>query len=108
MLVAGLVLLALGLLVLALSTQLAILLVALALLSVGNGLASPATATLISFITPPSARGETLGLTQSLGGLGRVVGPLLAGGLFAANGPSAPFLAAGALAALAAWLALGV
>jgi MFS transporter, DHA1 family, tetracycline resistance protein len=46
----------------------------------------------------PERRGEALGVQQSAGALGRVTGPLVAGGLFQAVGPGAPYLVAAGLA----------
>ncbi len=61
---------------------------------------------LLSFASPPTAQGETLGLAQGVAGLGRVIGPLAAGSIFAIGGPGAPFILGSALVALAALIAL--
>jgi multidrug resistance protein len=105
LLIAGLVLLAAGLALLPVSTQLATLLAALGLLSAGDGAVTPTTSALLSFASPADAQGETLGLAQGAGGLGRIVGPLLAGVLFTV-GIGVPFIAGAGLIALAAVLAL--
>ncbi len=96
---AGLALLAAGLALLPWSRQLATLLVALGVLSVGEGAVTPTSSALLSFASAAEAQGETLGLAQGVGGLGRILGPLLAGILFTL-GTGTPFLAgAGLLAA---------
>ncbi len=61
---------------------------------------------LLSFASPPEARGETLGLAQAAAALARVIGPLAAGSAFAVGGPGAPFLAGSVLVLLAALIAL--
>jgi DHA1 family tetracycline resistance protein-like MFS transporter len=67
---------------------------------VGSGLAGPALNSLVAS-EADADRGAAMGLSQSAGALGRVIGPLMAGPLFEFVGVSAPFLA-GALALLVA------
>lgn len=108
LLVGGLVLLAVGLALLPISSQLATLLVALGILSAGDGAVTPTSSALLSFASAADAQGETLGLAQGAGGLGRIIGPLLAGVLFTL-GIGVPFIAGAGLMALAvvvAWPAL--
>lgn len=104
--IAGLVMLATGLILLTWSTSLALLLIALAMLSAGDGAVATTISTLLSFVSPQDAQGETLGLAQGMGGLGRILGPLAAGLVFEIGGPGAPFLAGGILVALATLLLL--
>jgi multidrug resistance protein len=105
LLIAGLVILAVGLALLPWSTSLALMLVALGILSAGNGAVTPTTSALLSLASPREAQGETLGLAQGIAGLGRVVGPLAAGSIYAIAGPGAPFLAGSALVILAMLIA---
>ena len=105
LLVGGLALLAVGLAILPLSATLAVLLPALGLLSAGNGAVSPTSSALLSFAGPAEAQGETLGLAQGVGGLGRIIGPLVAGSLFAV-GMNIPFWFGAALVLVAALVAL--
>ena len=104
--IGGMVMLAAGLILLTRSVNLALLLIALGILSAGDGAVAPTLSTLLSFASPTEAQGETLGLAQGIAGLGRVVGPLLAGVLFQFGGAGAPFLVGGILAALAAAILL--
>jgi len=60
----------------------------------GFGLNNPALAGLISRAAPPDRQGARLGVSQSMGSLGRMLGPPALGTLFHVAGPSAPFLAA--------------
>lgn len=105
LLIAGLLLLAIGLVTLPWSTTLALLLLALSLVAIGDGAVTPTVSTLLSFAGPAEAQGGTLGLAQGLAGFGRMVGPLVAGSLFALA-VSWPFLLGGALALVGLALAL--
>jgi multidrug resistance protein len=106
LLIAGLIMLAAGLALLPWSTNLALLFISLGILSAGDGAVTPAVSALLSFISPAEAQGETLGFAQGVAGLGRIVGPLAAGSLFAMAGPGSPFLIGSILVALAVVLAL--
>ncbi len=106
LLIAGLVMLAAGLALLAWSTSLALLLVALGIVSMSDGAVTPMVSALLSFASPPTTRGEMLGLAQGVAGLGRVIGPLAAGSILAIGGPGAPFFVGSALVVLAALIAL--
>jgi multidrug resistance protein len=104
-LLAGLVLMAVGLISLAFSTRFALLLVTLGILSVGDGAVTPTVSTLLSFASPVEVQGEMLGLSQGVGGLGRIVGPLIAGSLYTFSS-ALPFVVGGILVILAAVVAL--
>jgi multidrug resistance protein len=106
LLIAGLVMLATGLALLSWSTNLALLLVALGIVSIGDGAVTPMVSALLSFASPPTSQGETLGFAQGVAGLGRVIGPLAAGSIFAIGGPGAPFFFGSALVVLAALIVL--
>ncbi len=96
----GLALLGLGLILLIWATNLALLLIAVGILSVGDGAVTPTSSAVLSLITPVGEQGEILGFSQGLGGLGRAIGPLIAGVLFSLD-PGAPFLVGGVFALLA-------
>jgi DHA1 family tetracycline resistance protein-like MFS transporter len=99
LLLCGLVLLAAGLLVVPFSLDLPILGGAFALLAIGLGLTQPALNSLISRRAGAEEQGQVLGVTQSVGSFSRVIGPPLAGYLFAYVGHSSPFLWGAALVA---------
>ena len=103
----GLVLLGLGLLMLIWSNNLATLLIAVGVLSIGDGAVTPTSSAVLSLLTPKEEQGEILGFAQGLGGLGRVLGPIIAGTLFAFT-PGAPFLVGGIFALLAIAVTLPV
>jgi len=52
------------------------------LMAVGTGITNPSLSSLLSQSADRREQGTTLGIGQSLGGLGRVFGPAMAGGLF--------------------------
>jgi DHA1 family tetracycline resistance protein-like MFS transporter len=64
---------------------------ALTLLSMGSGLAAPALQSLVSQRADVDEQGMIMGVTQSLGSLARILGPLWAGFTFDAFAPSAPY-----------------
>ena len=103
----GLVLLGLGLLLLIWSSTLALMLVAVGILSIGDGAVTPTSSAVLSLISPNDEQGEILGFSQGLGGLGRTIGPLIAGVLFSI-GPGVPFLAGSIFAVLAILVTLPV
>ena len=106
LLIGGLALLSVGLILLPFSSSVGMLLAALGLLSVGEGAVTPTSSALLSLASPDGRQGETLGLAQGIGSLGRIIGPLAAGWLFLTFGASAPFLVGGMLTATALLVAL--
>lgn len=103
----GLVLLGLGLLMLIWSSSLALMLIAVGVLSVGDGAVTPTSSAVLSLISPENEQGEILGFSQGIGGLGRTIGPVIAGALFSL-GSGIPFLAGGLFAVLAILVTLPV
>jgi MFS family permease len=67
-----------------------------AALALGSGLFNPSIAGLVSLASPPDRQGFGLAINQSAAALGRVIGPTVAGALFAIN-HNAPFFVAAAL-----------
>jgi DHA1 family tetracycline resistance protein-like MFS transporter len=74
----------------------------------GMALFGPSSNSLISREAAIDERGGVLGVSQSTQSLARVVGPLIAGPLFATFGSSAPFWAASAAMVIAVVLAFGL
>ncbi len=83
--------LALGFLLLSLTHSLPLHLFANFFIVLGNSLANPTLNALATENIEPSEYGETLGVLQSAGSLGRIIGPALAGELYFAIGKNAPF-----------------
>jgi MFS transporter, DHA1 family, tetracycline resistance protein len=73
----------------------------------GHMASQPATATLISRLTPADRQGAVLGANMSVAALARVSGPVTAGILISAFTTSAPFLAASIILLPAVILAAG-
>ncbi len=87
----GLSSMALGFALIAIASTVPMMGVAMTFLSVGNAFTNPSILGSISLITDPSEQGVTLGTTQSLSALGRVIGPAFGTLLFGALSLSAPF-----------------
>jgi DHA1 family tetracycline resistance protein-like MFS transporter len=72
--------------------------------AVGSALTNPTMTSLISRSATESRQGMTLGVSQGLGALGRVMGPPVGTGLFQVFSPAAPYFFGAALLGVA-WLA---
>jgi len=66
----------------------------------GNSMANPAIQALASEHVAKEEYGETMGILQSSGSLGRIIGPVLGGYLFGAYGINSPFFFAAIVIAL--------
>src|SRR5258706_2392920 len=77
-----------------------VMLPALLLIAVGGNVAIPALIALLTYLVPGDQRGFSIGMMESVQGVGRIAGPIAAGWLFEHVSPNAPFwLAAVASAA---------
>jgi MFS family permease len=108
LLLAGLVLLGAGLVLVPTAHGLGVLGGAFAALAIGLGLVQPALNSLISRRAGGGEQGQVLGVTQSVGSLARILGPPLAGYLFADLGHGSPFVAGAVIVVLAFVLALNL
>jgi DHA1 family tetracycline resistance protein-like MFS transporter len=72
----------------------------------GMSLAMPNISALISRSSPPDRQGAMLGLNMASGSAARILGPLLAGVMFSAVGPNAPYVVGGLLTIPAAIIAV--
>ena len=91
-LVIGLVLGGLGFGMVSLVHQLWSLTIAVTVMGLGIGLVSPSLNGCISLLTHRDEQGETLGATQSLSALGRVIGPIMGGWIYKELGAQIPFV----------------
>lgn len=89
---AGLVLQCAGLGLLGLAASFALAIGGMLLIAIGFAFLNPALSSLASLAGPAAAQGEVLGLQQSAGALGRIVGPGAGGLLYDALGANAPFV----------------
>jgi MFS family permease len=102
LLLTGLVSIAAGLLILPLAHEVPVLLLATAGLALGMGAMQPSLNSLISRRSGVGEQGEIMGVAQSVASLSRVLGPLLAGALFAGLGRAFPFFCGMVLVVVAA------
>lgn len=89
---AGMVLGALGMWLIPFGGSLAMLLVAGVLLGSSYALMAPAWLAMVTELAPPGRMGLAVGASETVQGLGLVLGPLLGGVLYDAIGPKAPFV----------------
>jgi DHA1 family tetracycline resistance protein-like MFS transporter len=99
----ALLLIAAGLLAVPLSPSVPVLSAAVGLLALGLGFNSPSMLATISRLADPRDQGSTLGLSQSLGSLARIVGPMWGGWVFDTFGMRVPFFSASGMM-LVAWI----
>jgi MFS family permease len=79
--------------------------VGFAFVCLGQSICFPNLTALISQSAPPHRQGEMLGLNMSGMALARIGGPVLAGQLFSAVAPGAPFAVAALLILPGLWFA---
>jgi len=106
LLLCGLALTGGGLLAMLLAHRVAVLTLAVSALALGMGLTQPSLNSLISRRAGREEQGEVLGVSQSIGSLSRVLGPVAAGFFFAEFGRNAAFFWGAVLSAAALLLAL--
>ncbi|MNJ92798.1 Tetracycline resistance protein, class B [compost metagenome] len=97
----GLLLFAVGLTGIAVAGNLTLMAITMTLLSLGNGLANPSILGSISLLTKPTEQGATMGTTQSMASLGRILGPAIGGALYGGLALTAPFWVSGLMAFVA-------
>ena len=76
------------------------------LLALGMGFNSPSLLSSISQLADPHDQGSTLGISQSLGSLARVIGPIWGGWVFDQFGIRYPFFTAACLMLVACLLSM--
>ena len=81
----------------ALAPTVPVLMAAMGLLAMGMGFNSPSILSVISRLADPADQGGTLGVSQSLASLARIVGPIWGGFVFDRFGPTVPFYTSAAL-----------
>jgi len=106
LLLCGLALIGAGLLVLPFAHGLALLTLAVTALALGMGLMQPSLSSLISRRAGREEQGEVMGVSQSVGSLSRVLGPVAAGFFFGEFGRDAAFFWGAVLVAVALFVAV--
>lgn len=84
-----------GMLLIAIAPNIWIMGLAMTLVALGNGLSNPSILGAVSLLTSNTEQGSTLGVTQSLSSLGRILGPAVGGFIFHKLFIQSPFVAAG-------------
>jgi len=90
-----------GFVIIGASSSVPMLLGGLALLAVGFGGTLPTLVSLLSRSAPEELQGGALGVGQSVGALGRIVGPFVSGVMWDTFGSSSPYFVAAAIGAVA-------
>jgi len=103
---AAIALLSAGLGAVALVSSVPGLVLTMGVIAVGMGFQSPSMLSVISQLADPADQGGTLGVSQSLGSLARIVGPLWGGYVYDQFGRNVPFFSAGGLMAVACVVAV--
>ncbi|MCB0370505.1 MAG: MFS transporter, partial [Bdellovibrionales bacterium] len=91
-LIFGIISFFMGLGMIAISNSISMMAVCMTLLALGNGLSNPSILGSISLLTDTTEQGGTMGVTQSLSSLGRILGPALGGWLYYRISKESPFL----------------
>lgn len=89
----GMFFLSIGIGMIPFASTVSLLVVATTILATGFGLSSPALSSLISFEAKETERGVIMGVSRSTATLSRIVGPIIAGVLFAQFSPDMPYYA---------------
>jgi multidrug resistance protein len=103
---AAIALLSVGLAFVTLAPTVPALAAACGVIAVGMGFQSPSILSVISQLSDPADQGSTLGVSQSLGSLARILGPLWGGFAFDRFGHAAPFVSAALVMSIACVLSL--
>lgn len=94
----GLIAMAVSFVTIGFSFSIAVLGIAMTLLAIGNGCMRPPIMGLASIITDEEEQGYVLGVMNSMGSIGRIVGPVLGGWLYESVSQGAPFFTSALLA----------
>jgi predicted MFS family arabinose efflux permease len=93
----GLFILSFGFLLIPLAMHISTILLSILFIAVGNGFVNPTIQSIASENVSRDKYGETLGVLQSMGSVGRIAGPIIGGELFLAVSAPAPFIFAGTI-----------
>ena len=104
----GMVFLSAGLAGMAISPTVPILAIAVALVPLGAAFTFPCVTGLLSRVVPNHERGLYMGVQQTFGGVGRVVGPLYAGFAYDHLGHGVPFYTAAVIVLATISLSIGI
>jgi len=98
--VLGMCLLGISFYMIAASQSIGFLALAMLILAIGNGLMRPSLLAIVSLLSKEQEQGIVMGASQSAASLGRILGPVLGGWLYANVSMESPFFAAGCFTVL--------
>ena len=104
----GMVFLAAGLAGMAIAPNVPTLAIAVAFVPLGAAFTFPCVTALLSRVVASHERGLYMGVQQTCGGVGRVIGPLYAGFAYDYLGHGVPFYTAAAIVLATIWLTVGI
>lgn len=105
---AGVILFSIGMFGIALAPTIPMMALTMTLLSIGNGLTNPSTLGSVSLLTGSDEQGVTLGLTQSMASLGRIIGPAMGGFIYQNIAIEGPFINSGLMGTIAVIIVLTI
>ncbi len=105
---AGLIFMVIGFSTIAIANSIPVLAIAQTFLAVGVGFTNPSILGAISLLTSDDEQGTTLGTTQGLSSLGRIIGPALGGALYSALTLTSPFVFSSALMMIALFIVITI
>ncbi len=104
----GLILMTMGLSGIAIAQSIPVLALTQTLLAVGIGFVNPSILGSISLLTNSSEQGASLGTTQGMASLGRIIGPAVGGALFGALSIESPFILSAAMTMIALFVVITI
>lgn len=104
----GLVLMTMGLSGIAIAQSIFVLAITQTLLAIGVGFVNPAALGAISLLTDANEQGASLGTTQGMASLGRIIGPVVGGALFGALTIESPFILSGSMTMIALFVVITI
>lgn len=104
----GLILMSMGLSGIAIAQSIPVLALTQTLLAIGTGFVNPAALGSISLLTNTNEQGASLGTTQGMASLGRIIGPAVGGALFGALTIESPFILSGLMTMIALFVVITI
>ena len=104
----GLILMSMGLSGIAIAQSIPVLALTQTLLAIGLGFTNPAALGSISLLTSSEEQGASLGTTQGMASLGRILGPAIGGALFGALTIESPFILSGLMTMIALFVVITI
>lgn len=104
----GLILMSMGLSGIAIAQSIWVLALTQTLLAIGVGFVNPASLGSISLLTDANEQGASLGITQGMASLGRIIGPAIGGALFGALTIESPFILSGLMTMIALFVVITI